>query len=368
MNRLNKLEKLLNELIESLTVEEICLSEVVGFDSQVDDLTRSLNALIKTNQGKFKSPKQAEFLYKKLKGLRDAHLEQGWAKKWIKNDSVFAFGYVKKLKQFGRTDLSKIRYAGRVYVIDGGGVIVAAKAHVEHPKGGQQGFFKIIGGKDIVFERKGHVPMLYDAIQAGRDKLARAKQNEPLIKKIEAVPGYEDNDFLQDMVFNLLAGRKLTPGQMRVVDKFVPVEMEEQDEFKQLYAEGVKRLDDIFRIYIAELKAIEKIKSDEKDKDLIKLDAQETRDSWMQWKKKSKKHSEMSETSRLHLLLHHLGWDSRGPAWSLTFLMALGIVANKGTKAPKWATQYLRFGAKFVSWLKTVQSSDVREFAREVWT
>lgn len=357
----------------SLLFEDLkqSLEEDIGYGPELSDLVRSLNALIKTNQGKFKSPKQAEFLYKKLVKHRNKNLEKSWGKKWIKNDpSAFALGYTEQLRQFGRRDISKIRYAGRVYVIDGGGVIAAAKADVRHPKKGSGDTFQLVGGKDIVFERRGKAPILYDAEKAFQEKMAKAKENEPLIKKIEAVPGYNDNDFLQDMVWNLSLGRKLTPGQLRVVNKFIPVEMEtkEQADLEKLYQEGIDLLEKkVIKPRMREMESLLK-SGGARDEKNIKYWIEQYKLEWQAWKKKPSKHAEISgDDGGVNMFLSDLGWNSGGPSFSGTFLVALGLVAKKGAKAPKWATKYVRYGIKLVEWLRRLTAEETVNLTREIW-
>ncbi len=124
----------------------------------LQDLAKSLNMLAKANGGRFKSEKQAEFLFTTLKGYQDPTMT-AWAAPFLGGPG-FGFYTLTKDERYGKVDTSKIRYYGFAYAVDGAGVAAIARIDVQHPKGDLALEFKGIGATS--FQRTGDAPVLFD--------------------------------------------------------------------------------------------------------------------------------------------------------------------------------------------------------------
>lgn len=203
-------------------------------DKGPGDLLRSFNTLAKYNDGLWKSEKQGKFLWswaandKFLQGSKEAIAwakQTGWYDAADKKQRVLQFILV--MEGFGKRDITKIRYSGTFVLIDGTGVLAVAGFKVQHPKGGEETRPEPIAGTAKTrFARDRNVvpPINVDpAGDAAREKAKQLKLNEPVIKAIESIPDWRGQDIFVDFHTILMGGGTLSPGQMRVIERNVPL-------------------------------------------------------------------------------------------------------------------------------------------------
>jgi hypothetical protein len=210
------------------------LANVVAYGQQPGDLLRSFNTLAKYNDGLWKSEKQGKFLWtwadhdKFLQAGKEAVAwakQTGWHDPSDKKQRVLQFIHV--MEQFGKRDPTKIRYTGTFVLIDGTGVLAIAGFKVQHPKAGEETAPEPIAGTAktrFVRDRSVVSPINVDpAGDAAREKAKQLKLNEPVIKAIESIPDWQGQEIFVDFHDILMAGGTLSPGQMRVIDRNVPL-------------------------------------------------------------------------------------------------------------------------------------------------
>ncbi len=348
--------RLFNELLEEINTGRELLCEM----DNDEDAMKSLNYLVKSNNGAFKSAAQAKFMYNNLIQRRDVKAEQGWAKKYMSHPDAYVVYLMNRIKQFGSTTQSKVRYYGFYYVIDGGGVIAMAKALIDH----KEKSFLPVGVKEISFERKGNVPILYSKSgEAERIKASREK-NKDLISKLEAVPGYNENDFLQDIVYQMEHGKDLTPGQLRAISKYVSIDDNslEKENIKKDYDKGMDLLE---RVIVAPALAyLEPVSKTNENAARIYKDIFES------WKNRAKWRGKMEievSGSWISNLIGYLGYNGRRTRWMITNLIALRLITEKGLKAPKWALGLVSEAKYFISWLEKKNPQETTDLLREMF-
>lgn len=209
-----------------------------------EDWAKSLNSLVRSNQGLWKSERQAKYLVKRLKShhkklVRGRSPAIKWAKryKWFDIDSMIVFAHVSHLSQFGHKERSKIRYAAWFYVIDEYGVKAKARAEYAHAKGG--GDFKGLTGKaKLEFKRRarvtGDVRVPISGVESAEeawDRMHEERQkniakNKKMIDALKSHPEYDDKYILQSFVEQLEEGRTLSPKQMYIVNKMLDTDMD----------------------------------------------------------------------------------------------------------------------------------------------
>jgi len=331
------------------------------------DMMKSLNSLAKYNGGKFKSPAQAKFLYRKLQDrwFKPNSLVKQWARPYLKGPNDMAVMVTDRIQGFGTRTASKVRYYGFAFVVDGGGVVARAKLKVRAGRGKEADSHhggEVIGVTQTTFERDGDAPTLYDAHGERKAKEARAQKNAPLISKIQAISTYQDDDFLQSIVAQLQTGATLSPGQERVLAQKMPYQMSSRDKYKELWAESEKILARIAKEVAQGMAVVAKSDSvPKRDKESSQVYGQGILDGWRLFKKRPTKTGEIGETSSLSGFVGDLaGWDEQkqgragGGYWTLAYLGALFHLATKGSKAPKWATKMARGGEMLAKELKKI--------------
>jgi hypothetical protein len=183
----------------------------------VGEVLKSLSYLAKRNHGHWKSEKQARFLLNKMDDpLFKDRAAEAWAHR--KGLEGHAFGEMIDLG-YGRTDPSKIRYAGVVYVVDGGGIVYKGKVKVVHPKKGQGSAYLDWGNVKDEFVRRRPPELFVDLKAELRAKVAR---NQPDIDLIKSIPGWETKDILMDFMRQLERGYALSLKQRAVLQKMMP--------------------------------------------------------------------------------------------------------------------------------------------------
>jgi len=228
-----------NVIAQMLHANRNDLANIVGYctvagTGEPGDLLRSLNTLAKYSGGLWKSEKQGRFLWKWAAGndfLRGGNEAVAWAKQtgWYdaKDKRQRILQFILVIPGYGTRDPSKIRYAGTFVLLDGTGVLATASFKVQHAKKGEAAqTVPIAGSAKTRFARDRNVVPPINVDPAGDDAREKAKQlkaNEPVIKAIESIPGWEQQEIFRDFHGILLAGGTLSPNMMRVVERNVPL-------------------------------------------------------------------------------------------------------------------------------------------------
>lgn len=331
-----------------------------------EELMRSLNSLVKQNGGKFKSAAQAKFMYRTLdtqyyRNSAPAPL----AKQWAKGVNDVVVGLTARIEGFGKRTASKMRYYGFVYLLDGAGVVMRAKAKVAAGSG--TGADSQFGGHIVSvdtpdFVRKGDASTLYDAHGEAKAAQARAQKQAPLIAKIMAVQSYSSNDFLQSLVGQLQTGQELTAGQERALARMMPYESTRSGSYQEKYEAGIKALERVVGFaQQAEMQINRDPSLPQEIKDAAKWYVGQATSGFAEWKKRPTYSAEIGgDASTLNNFLFDLGWRQKARrGWTLSLLWALGQVAKKGTKAGKNATQLSGEGIQFAEWLAGLTQQSV---------
>ena len=367
-------------------------AELVALCEEVTDadLMKSLQTLIKYNQGKFKSSAQAAFLYKSLL-QHQSPTAQSWGQRWMTDPNAIAVQLTSRIEGFGRRTISKVRMFGFLYVVDGAGVLRAAKAQIDHSKGGSA--ITVTGAKDELFQRHGETPVLYDRQAELKAQDARAQSNAPMISKIQGVPAYNTNDFLQSLVGQLQSGRKLSPAQQGALAKYMPVDMGDATEWKAAFEKGVKLIDTriagpwvkAMREKAANIEAIlasrppdvfSQFEKNDPEKQQRKVNQERERllnfadkidQGWKEWKRKPIRHDEINASgSQLGMMMRWLGWmpSPHQGSWDLTFLWSLLAASKSKGKTGAKTLKMVPEGLRFVDWLGSVNSSEVERIEK----
>ena len=366
---MSKLDNLLNELRESAGSSGVTSLIAEGYGTKdPSDMMKSLNSLVKYNGGLFKSAAQARFLYR---GLDDPFyhakpIVKAWAKPWMNDRNSMAIETIDRIAAFGSKTAHKVRYYGFAFVIDGGGVVAAAKLKVVQGRGKETNINyggQVAGVGHAIFERTGEAPVLYDAHGVAKEKEARAQNNAPLIARIQSVPTYQNDSFLQSLVAQLQTGGTLSPSQERVLSQKMPHNMQSRDKYKQLWADGLQIIDRIVRevkegmVVVANADTVSKL-----HKEASEYFGQRVVSGWEAWKKRPSRNSDImvGGTSNLASIVGELGWTEQkksqagGGYWTLGYLWAVGQLAAKGEKAAKNATKMARGGEMLVDVLRKI--------------
>jgi hypothetical protein len=191
-----------------------------------EDTAKTFFYLVKSNDGFFKSTKQASFLLKRLRGDDITKMYHSDLKKAVNFDpnSQMAFVYMWDLG-FGRTDTSKIRYACALFILDSQGVIFRYKVGVNHKPGSDQAFQPNFKKLQKVWERSSsEIPFPeFSFFEKERKEIAVRealfqKKLKPLADKIRSTVPEEDfkrSSFLSSILHQLeVEKRSLSEPQM----------------------------------------------------------------------------------------------------------------------------------------------------------
>lgn len=213
---------------------------------RLDDTFRSLDGLVRSNDGLWKSDRQARFLLNRITGpaYRNRAAED-WARKQGYRGHVIA--NIALDERYGRRDLSKVRYYGNVYVIDDGGVVMRGKLKINHAKSerGQYEFDVDWGATKLEFERKKNPTIVVDV---EGERKAAVKKNQPDIELIKTIPGWESRDILVDFIRQLENGHPLSLGQRGVVQRMIPekaIFLGQKEEWKKTWDRYAKLIGDV---------------------------------------------------------------------------------------------------------------------------
>lgn len=207
------------------------LAEIVAGLDPVADLGKSLNTLVKYNEGLWKSPKQGKFLHQLA---RQNNLSTSEAMKWAKGTGRYdtrdrnaqAISLIQVDPRFGKRTQSKIRYYGQFFLIDGQGVVARAAVKVDHAT--QKA--KVETAKTTFLrEAQGEsVDPMGEAEEKERQRKAQIPKNKDLIERIKTIPRW-DQQLFKDFVETLERGYTLSPKQMAIVDRELPTPIVDVD-------------------------------------------------------------------------------------------------------------------------------------------
>lgn len=326
-----------------------------------EDLIRSLNGLIKSKGGQFSSDRQAKFLWQAAKSFAKAvpSFVELWAHRFHTGENSFSTLIMTFDPRFGRSDPTKIRYYAYAYVIDGAGVVAAAKVKIAHPKGGVgQAEPESIG--ETIFERKEPATPLYDHAEFERAEEEKVRKNKPMIDEIKKLPGYDDQEILQSFVQWLETGRPLTPGQLGVLRKFMPVEVGNVGEWKVMRDESFhltehKLVEPVLKFYN---ELLHKVKPEEKDG--VEYMLKEVHDAWAEFKAAPKINFEVYHGMYANELAEVAGWKKpSGVTGFYDVLAKMDQLVKRGQKAPRTALKFVSVMQHFHTWLKSLSASAV---------
>ena len=213
-------------LLTELVVEGLSPDVAIGLVCESvsdEELVRTALALVKSNNGNWKSEKQGLFLLDSAKAYstrlhsHDSSNAKDWlSKKGYDTSKLIAVAWYTKLKGYGRTDPSKIRYAGTVLAFDEKGVVFVGNVKVTHPKGEQQQIKMDWLRVTPKYERpKAHQPtVVVNYFNKPYDKAT--------IDLIRSIPDYQDHEILLSFLNQLRDGRQLSPKQKVIINKFLP--------------------------------------------------------------------------------------------------------------------------------------------------
>lgn len=200
--------------LSSLTAELWCLVEAT--QDPLDDAMKSLSGLAKFNSGVWKSEKQARFLLNTLRYIKP----DAAAKAWLAQSGMKGRVYVQFVKlPYAKNDPTKVRYVGRIAVVDGGGVVYLGTAKVKHLSQDNNTVEIDYSSLKDSFTRE-VTPTL--VIDVDAELAAQAEKNKPDIELIKSIPDWESKDILVSFVQQLSAGKQLSPNQKLVIQKFMP--------------------------------------------------------------------------------------------------------------------------------------------------
>lgn len=217
-----------------------------GVSNAATDFQRSLLALVKNNNGHWKSEKQAKFILSKLRQDTSAEAE-AWAAKVGVQPPVYAGMTAAHVPGTGIRDKSRRRYAGFFLVVDSGGVAAVGK-----PKFTADGSFRHDRPVETVFRRTKEptirVDIEADARQREQQLAEQRKKLRPLADKLEAKIPPDDpndlrqnNDILRDFVEQLRDGRPLSIKQTAILHN-KGIYLEDSEHRKQSLAETGEQL------------------------------------------------------------------------------------------------------------------------------
>ena len=257
-----------------------------------EDLSKSLHSLVKYNDGLWKSEKQAKFLLKFIKNYSSSpgSLVFDWASSHTDFDPATDFVlFMKfKLKQFGKINISKVRYAGFIFVVDPHGVKVRAKASVNHPSASNPDANFEFGGKATInFNRSSIGSISIDIREEERSKererLRKVKKNQPMIDKIKSISDWEDKDILVSFVDQLERGYELSLKQNAVVQRMLPqdeMELGDADAWESLVPEVLSLMTKkLIPVFISAWKDFD-VWQESRGKDLTGPNPKEMKASW----------------------------------------------------------------------------------------
>lgn len=313
--------------------------------SHESDMTKSLNSLLKYNGGLFKSPAQARFLHNALRGSEN-DAAKAWGRPYMTSPDALAVGFSFMMEGFGQKDVGRRRFYGWLYVVDGAGVVAAAKAECDHATG------KLLGAKETIFERKGDAPALYTKPAERPAPTVDTK----LVEEIKAHPDFDNSQLLMSFVQQLEKGRTLSPAQLALLKRNfgmggVSLGID-TERYARLYEKLSGEIQKFYKALIDVLGEVKKIDMGERlyDQAITMLE------------------EDLAAAKKKKMLLKYRDYDTItwylrdvfdlpvGPGMEgpVGFLARCGILATKGDAAPKTTLKAVKPLEKFERWLDHV--------------
>lgn len=362
---------------------------------------RSLDKLIKTKGGLFASPKQAAYLWRWAKALnaemrRDLKNASGgrfneavidqWGAPYEKGSNAFTLVTAYRLTQSGRKDLSKMRFYGSAYVIDGSGVAAAGKLSFQYDYGDESGNLWVWpDGVQTTFVRDAAATELYDAAGAEAEMTRRIEQNRPMIDRIKELDAYQNpdargNEILNSFVKQLEQGKDLSPAQRGVLRKFMSdVSLGDdsawtarrdamfeatEDKVIKPYLAGVQRGTQKLRRIVPHPSQAD---SQRNYVDFAETVHGEVKQEWSAFKRRPTK--DLALLGRLRTIADSLVEEARFPRTQTNglfdILMRADQLAKKGQKAPATALKQSWAIDKAQQWLEAVTPHKIQELGEQ---
>ena len=344
------------------------------------ELMKSLAGLIKKG-GRFVSDKQAAFLWNIFRAVAAKHPDPmvvQWGSRFRETGDNRLVGQLVLLDpRFGRRDVSRRRYYGTAYVVDGAGVVAAGKLKFDYvrqdlpppevppPEGESYPTYTlkpVIARVETSFERTEEAIERYDHATKERERHKRVEANRPLIEKIQAIPGYLDIEILQSFVEQLERGVELSPAQHGIVQKYLKEEgaLPGQGEWRQIYERLFKEFEDRVVEPIVHVAQKHQHDSNEAIAEHAGFDLAKVRGDWQDFKRKPSRAPEISLTG-MNLIQSYLedflGWKKpsglTGAGDILYYAQILGIKK----KPPAAALRHVAQVSKFLEWLDRTSAS-----------
>lgn len=346
----------------------------------LEELPRSLHGLVRSNGGRWKSEAQARFLLRLVAqvGRNPSPEMLRWAHAQPEYDAdQFVVGFTQFIEGFGHQDPTKVRYSGSLFLVDGQGVVVRAKAKVQHqrPSEGEYVVQLLPETAEVDFRRaegSGHSFDIRDELRREEaETRTRIETNRPTVEKIKAVRDWESNSFLVSIVSQLERGGTLSEKQKVMLDRIVPVDVAFDPE---PWAEIVRENDRILgEMVIPALVEGERALA-------VRLNSEDYSDEVSRW-----------WAGYAHSGRAGMDWgDGQGPRDLIAFLdlvdprplirfhwqytdevaaqMAKAVAAMRKGKAPtKKATDYYTYHVRLNRRLKTLTSSTVEKIIAQMW-
>lgn len=145
------------------------------------DMSKTFKRLAEKHGGGWQSEKQARFIQERIltPGEDNHAVAEAWARKIGIEGTIGTAVTSDLLKQFARKDASRRRYAGRIYVVDSGGVVAIGK-----PKFDANGDPRLDRPIETIFRRTEEPKIRVDLAAEKRKAL---EKNKPMIDKINAL-------------------------------------------------------------------------------------------------------------------------------------------------------------------------------------
>jgi hypothetical protein len=194
------------------------------------DFLKTVYALIKHNDGKWKSEKQARFLLNTFKHQSGREVSN-WAKEnhpGFDPKKQMAVVFMRPIEGYGTVTASKRRYSALIAIVDGGGIVATYKPKVKHATKTDRQERVLYDDVEPKWKRASgeksehQVDLKAEEEKAWQEKKKQLKENEPHIKAIEKVQDWEQDEILDSFMFQLRNGQKLSPKQLGLLRDKLP--------------------------------------------------------------------------------------------------------------------------------------------------
>lgn len=190
-----------------------------------DEIVKTLNGLIKSNNGLWKSEKQAQFILRHVDSSQ-SDLAKRWARtvREYKPKEHLVYHAATSLG-FARMRRDKVRYVSWFFLIDDQGVVLRARGEVNHAKGDRETEFS--ASAETNWKRPRNVSGLSfdlsgDKKRKEAERQRQIEKNKDVIDLIKKIPNWNKQDIFVDFIDKLKAGFTLTPRQMTTITNNLP--------------------------------------------------------------------------------------------------------------------------------------------------